>query len=243
MIGFIRSTFKLLTPFFVCGILFFFVATHVSAKGNTATKAGNKTFSPKKNPIKVDDFKDGNFSNNPDWWNFGQVSMVVVDNSSDIKSMKKSKSKIKLGRKSLQVRGFTQRYYAGGVGVYLGLDGFDYSKLVLRIYSPEVNAGIIRFELYDDDNGNNRVDFGLNNDKPDSDDLLVYNLTVNWVGWKTVRVPMEYFEDDNPHVGDNVFNPYRINRSAGLVQMQMVFLSRREPEKELMFKFDYIGFE
>ena len=212
---------------------------------STSKKTVSKkdSFSPKKNPIKIDNFRDGNFSVKPEWWNFGQVSMVVVDNSADIKALKKDKNKIQLGKKSLKVQGITSRYFSGGVGVYLGLDGFDYTNLVMTIYSPEIHSGIIRIELFDDDNGNNRVDFGLNKDMPDSDDVLVYNLTVNWSGWKTVRIPLEYFEDDNPRVGDNIFNPYRINRSAGLIQMQLVFLSIRKPERELLFKFDYIGFE
>ena len=127
--------------------------------------------------------------------------------------------------------------------MYLGLDGFDYTAVVLRIYSAEGNSGIIRIELYDDDNGNNRVDFGSNKDSPDSDDILVYNQIVDWSGWKTVKIPLSFFEDDNPRVGDNVFNPYHINRSAGLLQVQFVFLSLKNPASEILYKFDYIGLE
>jgi len=212
----------------------------VHATGKTVAK---KSFSQKKNSIKIDNFRDGNFSVNPEWWNFGSVSMVVVDNGADINAMKKTKNSINLGKKSLQVQGITSRYYAGGVGVYLGLDGFDYTKLVMTVYSPKAMSGIIRIELFDDDNGNNRVDFGAGKDAPDSDDVLVYNQVVDWEGWKVIRIPLEYFEDDNPRVGDNVFNPYRINRSAGLIQMQLVLLSLKEPESQLLYKFDYIGLE
>lgn len=211
---------------------------NVKAKSTVAKK-----FKQKKNPTKIDNFRDGNFSVQPEWWNFGSVSMAVVDNADDIQKMKKTKNAINLGKKSLQVQGITQRYYAGGVGVYLGLDGFDYTNVVMTVYSPKAMSGIIRIELFDDDNGNNRVDFGTNRNLPDSDDILVYHQIVDWEGWKVIRVPLAHFEDDNPRVGDNVFNPYRINRSAGLIQMQLVFLSLKEPDSQLLYKFDYIGLE
>ena len=60
---------------------------------------------------------------------------------------------VRLGKRSLGVRGLTQKYYAGGIGVYLAEDVFDFSGIVLKVYSPEKNSSMVRIELFDDDNG------------------------------------------------------------------------------------------
>lgn len=141
------------------------------------------------------------------------------------------------------MRGLTNRYYAGGVGVYIGQDGFKYTDLVLRLFSPAPFSSILRIELYDDDNGNGSVDLEIGKNEPISDDIFVYNLIIDWEGWKEVRIPIDAFEDDNPTVGDNIMNPYKLNNSEGLLQAQLVFLSIKKSEQEIFLKLDYIGLE
>ena len=99
---------------------------------------------------------------------------------------------------------------------------------------------MVRIELFDDDNGNSEVDVSLDSQQAISDDVYVYNLILDWEGWKEVRIPFTYFEDDNPYVGDNVFNPYHINQSKGLLQMQLVFLAVKNPEQEVFLRVDSV---
>ena len=66
---------------------------------------------------------------------------------------------------------------------------------------------------------------------------------IDWEGWKEIRLPFKVFDDDNPYVGDNIMNPYQISRSGGLIQMQLVLLSIKAPQEELMIRIDEIRLE
>ena len=121
------------------------------------------------------------------------------------------------------INGSSYNWYAGGIGTYLNEDAQHFTTLKVVVYSPKLNSGAIRIELYDDNN-NNVVDIDSDKQKP-SNDLLIYDLNLIWKGWKVVSIPLIDFVDFNPDAGDNIWNPNQLYGSSGLIQMQLVVLS------------------
>ena len=166
----------------------------------------------------VDNFEDGDLKRSPSWWQFGGLYTEIVQNDQEVVSY--------LDPLSLSVTGRTSSGYIGGCGTYFGIDGTQYDTLKLVIHSSKKSKGVMRVELYDDDNGTWSIEKDPSNpSSPGFDDKYIYNLSLDWDGWRVVTIPFDQFYDQNPAIGDGVWNPDQKNGSGGLLQMQFIFLS------------------
>lgn len=154
------------------------------------------------------------------WWSFGNLYIKIFPNQYN-------ETTSYLGKKSLRI--VSQTDYGTGIGKYLGIDAGRYRFLKMIIYSEKQKNGVLRIELFDDDNNNTKIEsheefrFNLL-----ADDKFVYTLPLDWVGWKVKIIPLSYFSDDNPTIGDNKWNPYHTDTSGGLVQMQLIFINTND---------------
>ena len=57
------------------------------------------------------------------------------------------------------------------------------------------------------------------------DDKWTYEVKIDWDGWKKVMIPLADFVDENPGVGDDIWNPAQTKGSGGLLQLQFVCLA------------------
>ena len=131
--------------------------------------------------MRIDTFEDGNATENPKWWAFGDMELTVIDN--------KLKEKYS-GTRSLHFSGKTKQWYVGGVGTYFGIDGTRYNAIKMYVKGIGPDSGSLMIELYDDDNENWHVETDEKDlSKLKYDDQFVYTLKVGWNGWKTVIIP------------------------------------------------------
>lgn len=182
--------------------------------------------------LMIDNFEDGDHTRFRNWWSFDKVVMGIAKNE-DSKTLY-------IEDTSLEVNGSSNNWYAGGIGTYLNEDAQHFSVLKLVIYSPKINSGALRIELYDDDNNNKIVDIDEEKSIPSKDDLFIYDLNLMWEGWKVVSIPLSDFVDFNPEVGDNTWNPNQRYGSSGLTQIQIVILSSKLKSETIQFKIDTI---
>jgi len=191
---------------------------------------------PKKIPttLMIDNFEDGDLKKFREWWVFDKVIIKTVDNEpSDTHYIENT---------SLEINGSSSNWYAGGLGAYLNEETSYFSTLKLVIFSPKINSGTIRIELYDDDNNNKIVDINEETGLPSKDDLFIYDLNLVWEGWQVVSIPISEFVDFNSEVGDNIWNPSQEYGSSGLTQIQIVVLSSKFKSETISFKIDTIKF-
>lgn len=249
---------------FLLGCLFIFEINEVSAatkkkKAPVTKKADVIQVAPKlvttapvvlvKEPPKevvkpsflIDDFEDGDYTASPEWWKFDRVFLSIVRNKPD----EKSKNSF-LGNSSLLIEGSTINWYIGGFGTYLGKDGAIFDAVRLVVYGNGPGSGLLKLELYDDDNRNWEVDTNPNNPDPakkfdpTADDKFCYTLDVNWSGWKVCTIPFYDFEDENPNIGNDKWDPVQANGSGGLLQMQFIILSAGKAIGKADIKIDSI---
>ncbi len=170
----------------------------------------------------VDNFDDGELAVNPEWWQFGDLDVdILVNNPKELKG---------LSKRALRLTGRTSRWYLGGIGTYFPMDArkFTHLKLLIKGVDPELGASMV-IELYDDDNGNFQIEpHPIDGSMLKVDDRFVYNLKIDWLGWKVVIIPLEMFRDENPHFGDDIWNPYQEGGSGGLLQMQLLLMGLKE---------------
>ena len=144
----------------------------------------------------------------PTWWTFGFVPQErVVDGDNQY----------------LEVRGPAPGAYGHGRGVFLDRDVGSRRTLAMRIAGDGPGSGRIKIELSEDDNGNWEIEKQPPLYIPESDDRLTYELSVDWRGWREIRLPIETFRDDNPGRGNDVFDPARDLTSGGLLELQLLF--------------------
>lgn len=164
-----------------------------------------KTNPPKAETLMIENFEDGDYIKNPEWWTFGSAQFSIT-------------------RKALSIKGTARDWYVGGLGAYIGDPGRDYSNyqnIAMDVFGHGPKSGILKIELYDDDNRNKHIEQDQNA-KPLFDDCYVYELKVDWQGFKHISIPFSDFKDVNPGVGDNIWNPNVSGGSYGLIQMQFI---------------------
>lgn len=176
----------------------------------------------------IDNFENGDFTTNPVWWKFDNITPKVVENtgykSGDADVVKE------IGQYSLKIVGTARNWYAGGMGTYLAKEGQDlgvYNTLQLDVYGHGVGSGTIKIELVDDDKGNWKIERDAKG-LPLYDDQFSYNLTVDWDGWRRVGIPVSDFTLENPGRGNGVLILSPVNKGGGLLQIQFVFLGAKE---------------
>lgn len=172
----------------------------------------------------VDDFESGSLRAPREWWTF-DIQKAEIENN---KTLREGEEKVlgEAGNYSLGLEGTASNWYAGGCGTYLAKENQDLSKynfLRLDIYGNGPGSGTLKSELYDDDNNNWQPEQDpSNNYVPVYDDKLVYDLSIDWEGWKRVYIPIADFADDNSGVGDDIWNPQQSGGSGGLLQLQFI---------------------
>jgi hypothetical protein len=174
----------------------------------------------------IDNFESGNLHSPRDWWTFDIKTADVVSNQSYRGGDGKVASEV--GKYSLLLRGTANNWYAGGAGTYLAKEGLDLSKynsFQIDIYGNGPGSGTLKVELLDDDNNNWQCEQDPKKSyAPVYDDKFVYDIRVDWMGWKRLVIPFADFNDDNPGVGDDIWNPQQTGGSGGLLQTQFICL-------------------
>jgi len=181
----------------------------------------------------IDNFESGSLKSPREWWTFDIEKAQIASN----KELKAGDEKVasQVGNYSLLLSGMAKNWYAGGCGTYLAKEKQDLSKynyLSLDIYGNGPGSGTLKIELLDDDNNNWQVEQDpAKNYAPVYDDKFVYEVKVDWTGWKRVLIPIADFSDENPLIGDDIWNPYQLGGSGGLLQMQFICLASTDKGK------------
>lgn len=195
----------------VCFMVFLFMVSVAHAFGGPAPvkKAAY--------PYLIDNFEDGNFSKEPEWFSFDGIVPAIAKNQ----KLKEGDpaAAANAGEYSLSLSGAAKDWYVGGMGVMLGIDASGYDSFNIDIYGYGENSGKLKIELYDDDNGNSDIEVDKNW-KPLYDDLWTYELDVNWTGWKHLSIPINEFK--NFGRGGSVWDTNLKNGSGGLVKVQLI---------------------
>ncbi|MCX5750363.1 MAG: hypothetical protein NT099_01630 [Candidatus Saganbacteria bacterium] len=180
---------------------------------------------------KADDFESGgDYKKGPKWWTFDSLDL-----SYEVTSQTENQH-------VLQVSGKASNWYVGGMGMYLGVDASRFTSLQMDIYGNGPNSGKLKIELIDDDNNNAQAEQDPKKGfAPIFDDKWSYTLDIDWQGWKKVSILFSDFKDENPGVGDDIWNPTQQNGSGGLIQMQFIVTATKK-DGLANFKMDNIKF-
>lgn len=174
----------------------------------------------------VDDFESGSLRSPREWWTFDIAKSEIASN----KSLTVGEADVvsSVGNYSLLLQGPAKNWYAGGCGTYIAKERQELSKyntFQMDVWGNGAGSGTLKIELYDDDNANWQCEQDPKNSYlPVYDDKWVYDVKVDWQGWKRISIPFSDFVDDNPNVGDDVWNPQQSGGSGGLLQLQFVCL-------------------
>ncbi len=168
-------------------------------------------------PYLIDNFEDGNFNKDPEWYTFGKVVPSAAKNA-DLKGGE-ADVLANVGTYSLNLKGTASNWYVGGMGMILGIDATGYDSVDLDVYGNGENSGTLKIELYEDRKGSSDVDVDKNW-VPVYDNLWSYELPVKWNGWKHVSVPISQFKVTGG--GDKIWNPTTKGGKYGLIKVQLI---------------------
>jgi hypothetical protein len=181
----------------------------------------------------IDDFESGSLKSPREWWTFDLETVEPASN----KGLKGGEEAVvsSIGEYSLLLSGMARNWYAGGLGTYLAKENQDLSKynyFQIDVYGSGPGSGAVKVELVDDDSNNWTVEQNPEkNYAVTRDDKFVYEIKVDWDGWKRLFVPLSDFVLENPGAGDGVWNPQMSDGSGGLLQMQFICLALAENGK------------
>ena len=185
--------------------------------------ATNTTVAKAAYPFLVDNFEDGTYTKEPEWFIFDNVVPTIIKNS---KLQEGDPTVIpNLGIYSLNLKGSAGSWYVGGMGSMLGIDAAQYTSLEIDVYGNGEGSGRLKIDLYDDDNNNSDIEVDKNW-KPLYDDQWSTEIEVNWKGWKHLSVPFSKFK--NVGRGNFKFDPALVNGSGGLVKIQLICVAAVE---------------
>ncbi|HZA51917.1 MAG TPA: acyltransferase [Myxococcaceae bacterium] len=168
----------------------------------------------------------------PAWWTFGetQVRRSAADDPE------------RHGARVLEVRGRAPGAFAHGMGLYLEHDAAGYRALEMDVRGYGPASGRIKIELGEDDDGNWEIQKDRRTFRLLHDDLYVFELIVDWEGWRRVTIPLRRFVDANPGVGNDLFDPARDLTSGGLLELQLLFAPTSAGEDAIRIDFDHLRF-
>lgn len=215
--------------FVICLVLgsCFLVISPVLAMGGPAPKKVEAPLAVAEKVFLIDNFESGSLKSPREWWTFDIEKAECASNGGltlgDPAVLKT------VGNFSLLLSGPAKSWYAGGCGTYLAKEGQDlakYTNLAVDVYGNGPGSGTVKVELIDDDNSNWQAEQDpAKGYAPVYDDKFTYEIRVDWSGWKRVSLPLADFVDENPMVGDDIWNPYQLGASGGLLQMQLICIA------------------
>jgi len=213
---------------FVCFAVLILTASTVFAMGGPApSKPEAKPVALAEKVFLIDDFESGSLKSPREWWTF-ELEKAEAASNRDLKDGDEGVAS-EVGNYSLHLSGPAKNWYAGGCGTYLAKENQDLSKydhFQMDVYGSGPGSGTIKIELADDDNKNWQVEQdSAKNFALIYDDKFVYEVRVDWNGWKRVSLPFADFVDDNPKVGDDIWNPQQVDGSGGLLQVQFICIA------------------
>jgi len=213
---------------FVCFAVLILAASTVFAMGGPApSKPEAKPVALAEKVFLIDDFESGSLKSPREWWTF-ELEKAETASNRELKDGDEGVAS-EVGNYSLHLSGPAKNWYAGGCGTYLAKENQDLSKYTnfqMDVYGSGPGSGTVKIELADDDNNNWQVEQdAARNFALTQDDKFVYEVRVDWNGWKRVSIPLADFVDDNPGVGDDVWNPQQTNGSGGLLQVQFICIA------------------
>lgn len=177
----------------------------------------------------IDNFESGSIKSPTEWWVFDIETGSPVNNSGLTAGDASVAGKV--GNYSLLLKGRANNWYAGGCGTYVAKPNINYSNyntFQIDVYGNGPGSGTIKVELWDDDNKNWEAEQDPTKSyAPVYDDKWIYDIRVDWQGWRRVTVPLEDFVDEITSVGDNILNLDQSNGSGGLLQVQFVCLASK----------------
>ncbi len=183
----------------------------------------------------IDNFEDGNFTEGPKWWRFGDLTAEVTKNSAPETRDLIAES---CGDYSHNLAGQTNDWYMGGVGTDIVVDASRFSRFQLDISGNHDYHGKLIIEFFDDDNKNYSIEQDpQKNYKPINDDKWTAEVIIQGKGFTRTSIPFSAFRDANPGIGDGVWNPDQKDGSGGLLKMQVVAITEKQDGK-LDFKVD-----
>lgn len=201
----------------LCLLVMVFAATAVLAMGGSAP-AKKAAY-----PFLIDNFEDGNFNKDPEWYSFDNI-VPAIERNSELKEGDMDVA-ANVGTYSLKLSGNAKDWYVGGMGVMLGIDATGYDKFDIDIYGNGENSGKLKIELYESLSGSTDIPVGKDW-KPLNDNLWAKEIEVNWTGWKHLSVPIKEFKNEGH--GNGVWGPKLINGKGGLVKAQLISVANTQ---------------
>ncbi len=178
----------------------------------------------------LDDFESGSLRSPREWWTFDIKTADIAANDALTAGEKETAARV--GKYSLALKGLAKDWYVGGCGTYVAEEGKDlsgYNAFQIDVYGAGPGSGTLKIELLDDDNNNWQVEQDPGRAyAPIYDDKLVYDVNVDWTGWKRITILLDDFVDDNDGVGDDIWNPSQRDGSGGFLQIQFVCLATKD---------------
>jgi hypothetical protein len=189
----------------LCLMVLVFMVTTAFAMGGSAPAPAKKAAYP----FLIDNFEDGNYNKDPEWFTFDKVVPTIAKNSSGSNG----------GEYSLKITGSAKDWYVGGMGLMLGIDATGYDQFDIDVFGNGEASGKLKVELYESVTGNTEIEVGKDW-KPLHDNLWAKEIEVNWTGWKHLSIPIKEFKNEGH--GNGVWNPKLINGKGGLVKVQLI---------------------
>ncbi len=176
----------------------------------------------------IDNFENGKFDKSK-WWRFGGLRGEIVENPSPGKQDLIAES---CGNCALNLSGASRDWYVGGIGTELGVDGTHYSRFQIDVYGSDEWRGKLMVELFEDDNQNYSIEQDPQKDyEPLCDDKWVAEINIQGKGFTRISIPFSAFQDVNPEIGDNIWNPSQSDGSGGLLKLQLVTITEKQQGK------------
>jgi len=176
----------------------------------------------------VDNFEDGNYTQNPEWYTFGNVKAEVVKNQ-----FQSSKDVVAqtAGNSILLIKGETKDWYVGGIGTSLNIDATDFSRVQFDVFGSDA-GGTLKVELYQDDDYSGGIELDSNkNWEPIADSRWVAEINLLGPGFTRYSIPFSAFRHDNPGVGADKWNPTKKGNAGGLMKIQFVAIGKSKESK------------
>lgn len=238
-------TFMALSLLLVSASFAFGAGPQKSTSQNSAATTTSKTTTTVKantsGPFLIGNFESGSLKTPQEWWVFDIKKAEPVANTNY--TVGSDDVVAEVGSYSLVFAGKANNWYGGGAGTYIAKEKQDlsaYDTLTIDIYGNGPGSGTLKIELLDDDNNNWQAEQDASNSyAPLYDDKLVYDISVDWSGWKRLEIPLDDFVDANDGVGDDIWNPQQANGSGGLLQLQFICIGSKK-DGDIKFNVDNI---